>query len=353
VAAIRFHLPDEALERFRFTYAALQEAVFSLHVLVEAQHHPLHHGWVREMRELPADLRRELSACAFAFGTTLPDPLARFPNGATVSFEDGLADLRRVPKEVASSALEPLLTAGADGSTEEAAAMRQAHADPSGFVERLCALLDRYWHTAFAKEWERLEPQLAASVVEARELLAAGGFDAFVATLEPRVHLRRRRGSVVLEISCVPQWGAPPEMDDIDVEASGSFTFVPSAFSWPHAWAGIEPTWPLGITYATSELRRQARRRVPPADLVRLLRACGDDVRLRVLRWIAERPRTTQELAPLVGISEPALSRHLRRLAETGVLESRRDGKYVLYHLRDDRLKGLSESLLRYLRARD
>jgi hypothetical protein len=94
IAAIRFHLPDEAPGRFRFTYAPLQEAVFSLHVLVEPQHHPLHHRWVREMRKLPAELRRELAACAFAFGTTLPDPFARFPDGATPSFEDGLTEVR-------------------------------------------------------------------------------------------------------------------------------------------------------------------------------------------------------------------------------------------------------------------
>jgi DNA-binding transcriptional ArsR family regulator len=353
MAAIRFHLPDEAPERFRFTYAPLQEAVFSLHVLVAPQHHPLHHRWVREMRKLPAHLRRELAACAFAFRTTLPDPLARFPDGAAASFEDGLAEVRRLPKEIASSALEPLLASGADGSPDRAAPMQQAASDPGGFFERLCTLLEHYWDAAFAREWERLEPQLAASIVEAGELLAASGLDAFIATLEPRVHLRRGAGGIALEIICVPQWGAPPEMEDVDVDVRGTVTFVPSAFSWPHAWAAVDAPWRLGITYAASELRREARRRVPPPELVRLLRACGDDVRLRVLRWIAESPRTTQELAPLVGISEPALSSHLRRLTDAGVLEPRREGKYVLYHLRGERLETLSESLLAYLRARD
>jgi DNA-binding transcriptional ArsR family regulator len=73
--------------------------------------------------------------------------------------------------------------------------------------------------------------------------------------------------------------------------------------------------------------------------------------RLRALRRIAERPRSTQELAPLVGITEAAMSKHLRQLAETGVLEGRRDGRYVLYHLRAVRLEPLSESLLAYLQS--
>jgi DNA-binding transcriptional ArsR family regulator len=111
-------------------------------------------------------------------------------------------------------------------------------------------------------------------------------------------------------------------------------------------WASIDPSWLLGMAYRAPFVVGEARPRVPPADLMRVLRACGDDVRLRALRRIAERPRSTQELAPLVGITEAALSKHLRQLADAGVLESRRDGRYVLYHLRPDRLEPLSEGLL-------
>ena len=49
-----------------------------------------------------------------------------------------------------------------------------------------------------------------------------------------------------------------------------------------------------------------------------MFRALADETRLQVLRLIAERPRSTQELAPLVGLSEAALSKHLRFLAEVG-----------------------------------
>jgi DNA-binding transcriptional ArsR family regulator len=52
---------------------------------------------------------------------------------------------------------------------------------------------------------------------------------------------------------------------------------------------------------------------------------------------------------PLIGITEPALSKHLRQLADAGVLEPRRDGRYVLYHLRRDQLEVLADSLLAFL----
>ena len=39
----------------------------------------------------------------------------------------------------------------------------------------LAELLTDYWEAAFAAEWERLEPQLAAAVSDAGRTIAAGG----------------------------------------------------------------------------------------------------------------------------------------------------------------------------------
>ena len=96
-------------------------------------------------------------------------------------------------------------------------------------------------------------------------------------------------------------------------------------------------------------LREESRVGLPPADLAHVLRALADDTRLRALRLIAAKPRSTQELAPLVGISEAGLSKHLRLLAHAGVLTTRRDGYYVLYSLDRSRLEPLSATLLDFL----
>jgi DNA-binding transcriptional ArsR family regulator len=94
---------------------------------------------------------------------------------------------------------------------------------------------------------------------------------------------------------------------------------------------------------------RAAEPRIPPADLLRVLRALGDDTRLRVLKLIAVRPRTTQELAPLVGLSNAGLSKSLRRLAEAGLVMSRREGYYVVYALAPGCLEGLADAVGRFL----
>jgi DNA-binding transcriptional ArsR family regulator len=99
-------------------------------------------------------------------------------------------------------------------------------------------------------------------------------------------------------------------------------------------------------------VREEAAPKLPSGELVDGLRALGDDTRVRVLALIAERPRSTQELAPLVGISEAGLSKHLRLLARAGVLESRRDGYYVLYSLVPDRLVALSATMLAFVRPK-
>lgn len=81
-----------------------------------------------------------------------------------------------------------------------------------------------------------------------------------------------------------------------------------------------------------------------------MLRALADPTRLTALRLVAEQPRSTQELARLVRISEAGLSKHLRVLAAAGLVTSRRSGYYVLYSWEPDRLGALSEAVLSFLR---
>jgi DNA-binding transcriptional ArsR family regulator len=66
---------------------------------------------------------------------------------------------------------------------------------------------------------------------------------------------------------------------------------------------------------------------------------------------LAERERTGQELAPLVGVTQSAVSRHLRKLHEAGLLTARRDGYYTLYGLDQDKLESLSPALLQFVNS--
>ncbi len=181
--------------------------------------------------------------------------------------------------------------------------------NPVAFDDRLAAMLERYWEQSFAAEWARIEPLLARSIVEAGRLLATVGIWPVLGRLPAhcRIDLERRQLQIDL-----------PHEHAIEVSADNPLVLTPSVFVWPHLRVNCDPPWPLSLVYAAPALVREAEPRIPPAELLRILRALADDTRLRVLRLIAERPRTTQELEPLVGLSRAGLSKSLQRLAEAG-----------------------------------
>ena len=355
--AIRFHIPAFAAERLSFAYSPLVEAVLSLHVLVEPKHHPLQHEFVRRMRSLSPALRRRIGELAFVYRRTMPDFVSPSADEGYGSFEDELARMQMHDDEtLALELLRPLYDhagvrdvalledPGVRAHVRESPAADVAQLifeDPRELTRLLAELLADYWEAAFAAEWDRLEPQLAAAVTDAGRTIASEGLYALLRGLSPRLRVEAAREEFGLDV---------PHDHRVEITESKRLVLVPSAFVWPHVRVNCDEPWPLSVIYPASFVVADARPRIPSADLVRLLRAMGDDTRLRALRQIAERPRSTQELAPLVGISEAGLSKHLRQLAQVGVVTSRREGYYVLYSVDADRLAPLSRTLLAFLR---
>jgi len=136
---------------------------------------------------------------------------------------------------------------------------------------------------------------------------------------------------------------------EVDVTPERPLLVLPSAYVWPHVRVNCDPPWPLALILPASFVTADARRAPAPEPLVAALRAAGDPVRLQVLRLVTQRPRTTEELAPLVGLSISGLSKHLRALTEAELVTSTRDGWYVLYSVDRERVAGLSAELLDYL----
>ena len=61
------------------------------------------------------------------------------------------------------------------------------------------------------------------------------------------------------------------------------------------------------------------------------IRAAGDASRLRLLAICAQGEWTVSELVQILGQSQPRISRHLRILAEAGLLDRFREGSWVFY----------------------
>lgn len=69
-------------------------------------------------------------------------------------------------------------------------------------------------------------------------------------------------------------------------------------------------------------------------ETARLYKGVADEKRLRILLLLAERPRCVCELAHVLAITQPAISRHLKKLATAGFIGSRKDGFWTNYFLR-------------------
>lgn len=63
------------------------------------------------------------------------------------------------------------------------------------------------------------------------------------------------------------------------------------------------------------------------------LEAAGETTRLRLLALLAEAEITVSELVAILGQSQPRVSRHLKLLAEAGLIERHREGAWAFFNL--------------------
>jgi rhodanese-related sulfurtransferase/DNA-binding HxlR family transcriptional regulator len=76
-------------------------------------------------------------------------------------------------------------------------------------------------------------------------------------------------------------------------------------------------------------------------------RAIGSAHRLELLELLAQTERSVEQLAGLSGLTIANASQHLQQLRRSGLVESRRDGKRVLYRLADGDVVALLGALRR------
>ena len=70
-------------------------------------------------------------------------------------------------------------------------------------------------------------------------------------------------------------------------------------------------------------------------DLVNGLKAAGEPTRLRILALLAEAELTVKDLTVILGQSQPRVSRHLKLMAEAGLIHRYPEGAWVYYRAAD------------------
>lgn len=77
------------------------------------------------------------------------------------------------------------------------------------------------------------------------------------------------------------------------------------------------------------------------AYLAELFRALSDTSRVRIVSALVNGEMNVRSLAEAVGISESAVSHHLRGLRQMRLVRGRKEGRQVFYTLDDDHIEAL------------
>lgn len=85
------------------------------------------------------------------------------------------------------------------------------------------------------------------------------------------------------------------------------------------------------------------------ARLAEIFRTLADSSRARIVHSLLHQDLCTCDLAAITGLSEPAVSQHLRILRALRLVKSRREGKRVYYSLDDDHVRCLLDISLQHL----
>ena len=82
------------------------------------------------------------------------------------------------------------------------------------------------------------------------------------------------------------------------------------------------------------------------SEVAAMLRALGNERRLMIVCKLAEwGEANVTTLAEVLGLSQSALSQHLTRLRERGIVTSRRDSQTIWYRIADPRIEELFATL--------
>ncbi|GAA5317721.1 MAG: metalloregulator ArsR/SmtB family transcription factor [Candidatus Pelagadaptatus aseana] len=78
-----------------------------------------------------------------------------------------------------------------------------------------------------------------------------------------------------------------------------------------------------------------------------LLKSLSNPSRMLVLCALMNREHTVGELEELTGLSQSAISQHMARLRDEGIVATRREAQWIYYSLVDEAVKAILETMHR------
>ena len=313
MATYEFGLED--LTRLRFAISPMWEVVASLRRLRAPSGAGIHLPWLNELRDSGALQGIDLGAALTLTPTVgyVPDFLSPPPTTPLARFEDEIELVRATPpKQVAYDMrlyrgrrkLPPLL--------------EPFETHPRRAVKQLADVLERYWQVALEPHWPRIRALLEADIAHRARTLTEDGAAALFADLHHTITWREAEATLHVEL---------PYQGHVVLGGQG-LLLVPSAFAWVGPATITEAPWQPTLLYparGVATLWESGGERTPGA----LANVIGR-TRAALLAEL-DAPRSTTDVARLLGVTPGGASQHLGALREAGLVAGRREGRVVLY----------------------
>jgi len=344
----------------------------------------IHPAWKdRALTQLPGELRRGIESCGGTFWAALPDavgaranldshpahvaaiaelPIERFQRRLLLgqlhqeSVVDALLARRlALPEAIAQLPvtkrewLSFIELYPHDGGAPAAATLQELLDDPEPLRRRVLGYLTAFWQLSFAATWRALERELGRSRAHIEHLYHQLSFAEFARTAllrievdDKRRQLKAIRGGYSLPLRRITE-----------------AVFMPSAFNDRRYWSAFHepdgtvfvyfPCFDPSIALDRVRANDAARFAEPQIDPAMVFRALGDSTRFALVSLLAERPRTSVELARALGLSKPTVSHHVFLLREAGLLNEQIRGGATTLSVRRATLERLSAITLKRL----
>lgn len=86
-------------------------------------------------------------------------------------------------------------------------------------------------------------------------------------------------------------------------------------------------------------------------QFIRVMKAMSDPNRVRILKLLEEKELCVCELTELLGLAQSTVSKHLKLMDDAELVESRRDGAWIIYRINVGEKSSYAENMLDSIRG--
>lgn len=306
----------------RFGFSPLLELSISYQILQNPHWWGPQRQWAEEALRALNGVELPMMDAVIPPNHYIADFVTPAPSTVRTDLFADLDDLRATPLEQIRADIYECITVGG-----ESAARRFFLKEPRRAIELLIAELQLYWARALDPYWPRIQATLENDILYRGRQLAVEGVGSLFRQLDE--HVLYSEKDAVIHIKKKEHFLPPNYPVALDISEHG-VQLVPAAFGQFYWQADENQSQTPMIIYRMrgAGLWYSTPKQDPFSDLEVAL-GIG---RARVLRALAT-PASVIELAHRLGVTSGAVSQHLARLGEAGLVHPHRSGKRVYYRL--------------------